>query len=287
LPDLLRECAVTATVAPAGKVPPLDPALQQRGGSPDLLCAELLGLIGDAINTAPRELQTALGPSEIGDPCARRIGHKLLGSPQRVLPPNWKAWVGTTMHAGLAGILDVDNLRCAPDLGGHERWIVETRVDVGHGVTGTVDAYDCVTATEVDFKTCGRTMLRKYKREGPGAAYQIQGHLYGLGLTRAGHPVDTVSVMFLPRQGELAEAYYWHEPFDPDLAEAALQRYDGIRTLVELLGDNALDALPKSPEWCTHCPFYMSGCDGHPDARPPLAVPALTYDGAPHGHNTL
>ena len=278
---------MTAVAAPAGNVPPLDPALQQRGGSPDLLFAELVGLITAGLNNAPRELQTALGPSEIGDPCSRRIGHKLLGTPPRALPPNWKAGLGTWAHAGLAGILDADNVRCAPDLGYHERWLVETRVDVGHGITGTVDAYDFLTATEVDFKTCGRAMLRKYKRFGPGAAYQIQGHLYGLGLTRAGHPVDTVSIVFLPRQGELSEAFYWHEPFDPDLAEAALQRYDGIRALVEVLGENALDALPKSPEYCTHCPFYQAGCDGHPDARPPLAEPAITYNERPHGYNTV
>jgi hypothetical protein len=273
--------------APAVNVPPLAEPLTQRGGDPDLLYREIEWLITEAISSAPRTVQVALGPSEIGDPCARRIGHKLLGTPPRTLPPNWKATIGTFTHAGLAEILDSNNLACAPDMGGQERWIVETRVDVGEGVSGTVDAYDRVTATQIDWKTCGRTMLRKYKTFGPGAAYQLQAHLYGLGLTRAGHPVDTVMIIFLPRQGELSEAYVWHEPFDRDLAEAALQRFVGIRTLVELLGNSALDALPMAPEWCTHCPFYRSGCEGHPDSRPPLDVPALTFNDRPAGFGTL
>lgn len=273
--------------APAVNVPPLAEQLTQRGGDPDLLYRELEWLITESISSAPRTVQTALGPSEVGDPCARRIGHKLLGTTERIMPPNHKAWIGTQMHVGYAGILDENNLACAPAMGGQERWLVEVRVDVGDGVSGTADVYDRVTATVVDWKTCGRTMLRKYRANGPGSAYTIQAHLYGLGLIRAGHPVDHVMIVFLPRQGELAEAYVWHEPFDRDLAEAALQRYVGIRTLVEVLGDDALDALAMAPEWCTHCPFYRSGCEGHPDSRPPLDVPAITYNDRPAGFGTL
>lgn len=273
-----EEPAMTATY-----VPILDPRLQQRGGSPDLLWRELAGLITNRIANDPRELQTALGPSEIGDPCARRIGHKLLRSRARTMPPNLKARFGHTMHADLAAMLDADNVHVAPHLDGQERWLVETRVDVAVGISGTVDVYDRITATVVDWKTCGRTMLAKYRREGPGDAYTIQAHLYGLGLTRVGHPVDTVMIIFLPRQGDLAEAYVWHEPFDPDLAEAALQRYHGIVALTGALGDAAVEALPTAPAWCTHCPFYddpagSGSCPGHPDARPPLAEPALTFN---------
>lgn len=272
-------------------VPSLPPHLQQRGGSPDLLWRELNYLITTALDTAPRSVQTELGPSEIGDECARRMGHKLLGSQRRQQPPNWKAGMGTWAHAGLADVLDQENVRCAPDLGGVERFLVEHRVEVGSGVFGTVDAYDQITATVIDWKTCGRTMLRKYRTFGPGATYQLQAHLYGLGIRATGRPVDTVMIIFLPRQGDLSEAYVWHEPFDPDLAEAALQRYDGIRALVEAMGLAALDALPMAPAWCTHCPFYddphgSGSCPGHPDSRPPLDEPALTYNGRPDGYNT-
>lgn len=259
---------------------------QQRGGSPDLLYAELAHLITEAIKGAPRTVQTRLGPSEIGDPCARRIGHKIIGTPARPLPPNWKATMGTAIHAWLAAVLDADNVAGAPMMDGQERWLVEVPVTVGDGISGTADVYDRITATVIDWKTCGRTMLRKYKANGPGVGYQIQAHLYGLGLVRAGQPVDTVMVIFLPRQGELAEAYVWSEPFDQGLAEAALQRYIGVESLVAVLGEAALDALPMSPQWCSLCPFYQSGCEGHPEGRPAAAVPALTFNQRPDGFNT-
>jgi hypothetical protein len=266
----------------ATAVPILDPRLQQRGGNPDLLWRELAWLISERIRYAPREVQQHLGPSEVGDECARRIGHKLLRSKERQLPPNWKATVGTSVHAWLAAMLDADNVRGAPDMSGQERWLVETRVDVGGGISGTADAYDRITATVVDWKTCGPTMLDGYRRKGPSAAYQIQVHLYGLGMVRAGHPVDTVMIVMLPRQGDLADAYVWHEPFDAELAEAALQRYLGIDAMITALGEAAIEALPMAPAWCTHCPFYdapegAGSCPGHPDARPPLEEPALTF----------
>lgn len=252
----------------ATNVPPLDPVLHSRGGTPDLLDAELAALITNAIEAAPRTVQAELGPSEIGDPCAKRVGYKILHTPEREQPPNWKATVGTAVHAWLADVLDQTNVKLAPYLDGQERFIVETPVDVGHGVFGTVDAYDRITCTVLDWKTCGPAMLKKYQREGPGDEYRIQAHLYGLGLVRAGHPVDTVMVIFLPRQGDLADRYVWHEPYDQELAEAALARYAGIKATVDALGTSALDALPTAPAWCTYCPF-LGPCPGYRDPNAP------------------
>jgi hypothetical protein len=259
----------------------LDEALQQRGGDPGLLSLELQHIIAERIESAPRSLQAELGPSEVGDPCARRIGHKLAGSPERTQPPKWKATVGTAIHAWLADCFDANNLAVAAEhLGGQERWLIEQRVDVGDGVTGTADLYDRVTATVVDWKSVGPTMLKGYRKDGPGEQYRRQLHLYGLGLERAGLPVDAVMIVFLPRQGELSDGYAWHEAYSAELAADALERYRGVRLIVDALGDAAPAALPMAPAWCGYCPFYgePAGCPGHPDARPSPGRPALTIN---------
>jgi hypothetical protein len=273
---------VAVTGSSIDHLPALPDWLISRGADPKQTSLELAHVIRTAIDTAPRSQQTALGPSELGDPCARRIGHKIIGSPQRAQAPNWKATVGTAVHSWLAAAFDADNLAEAFALGS-ERWLVETRVDVGEAagqmVSGTVDLYDRITATVIDWKTCGPSMLDHYKHGGPGDTYRAQVNLYGLGLSRLGLPVETVMIVFLPRQGELADAYTWHEAYDPELAATTLERYAGIHYLVDVLGDAAPDVLPMAPAWCLRCPFYGGPCPGHPNAQPPGAsAPALTLN---------
>ena len=75
--------------------------------NPDILATELFGIIEEAIAQQPRTLQTSIGPSEIGNPCDRRIGYKLAGiQPVNGLGAvNWKAFVGTAVHEILADIM--------------------------------------------------------------------------------------------------------------------------------------------------------------------------------------
>ena len=71
---------------------------------PDILATELFSIIEQAIAHQPRTLQTSIGPSEIGNPCDRRIGYKLAGTQpvNGVGAVNWKAFVGTALHEILA-----------------------------------------------------------------------------------------------------------------------------------------------------------------------------------------
>ena len=186
--------------------------LNQRGGDPALVGEHLLHLIRDTITNHPRSLQRQIGPSEIGHPCPRRLGYKMLGRGERAGEPNWKATVGTALHSYLEHVLDTANAdyerRTAS---GQERYYLEQRVTVGQildtAIDGSCDVYDRATATVVDWKSVGPTQLTKYKRFGPGNQYRSQAHLYGRGWRARGLPVDTVMVVFLPRNGELAEAY--------------------------------------------------------------------------------
>lgn len=253
---------------------PLPVELTSRGGSPDLVAAELLGFITDAIANQPRSLQKRIGPSELGHPCARRIGYKLLGTDDiNTGDVPWLPYIGTCVHAGLESVFDQANVKLAGSIAHQERFYVEHKVTachVGDDIDGSCDLYDRVTATVVDWKIVGATTLRKYRANGPGDQYRTQAHLYGRGWRAAGHPVDTVMIAFLPRNEPLrAKAYFWHEPYDEQVALAAEQRANGIKLAVDAIGTAALTQLGTADAYCDRCPFYRAnstdlatGCPG-------------------------
>lgn len=249
-----------------------------RGGDPDVLRAELFWIIENAIVTAPRSQQKRIGPSEIGNPCARRIGYKLAG----VAPVNggrvpWKPTVGTAIHAWLEEVFKRTNKFLADD---GPRFLLETRVTTGQicgeDIDGSCDLYDRITATVIDWKTVGSEALRKYKKNGPGDQYRIQAHLYGRGWENRGRPVDTVAIVFLPRDRELSESHFWHEPYDEGIAVKALDRVEGITKLINTMGPAALPLLPTADVWCRFCPYLSplphatdiaEACPGHSKER--------------------
>jgi hypothetical protein len=244
---------------------PLAPQHTTPGASPDLFAQEYLYAIRNAILNSPRTLQEAIGPSQVGHPCNRRIGYQLLGQPEREFPPMWKATVGTGIHLWLETAFDRYNLDHAPLLDGQERFYIETKVSVGEvngrELTGSCDLYDRVTHTVLDHKTTSPTRLADYRRHGPGEQYRTQAHLYGRGWQRAGLPVETVMIAFLPRNGELAETYIWHEPYDESIALNALERLTGIDLITKTLGHDALQHLPTTNHYCTYCPYFKAGSD--------------------------
>jgi hypothetical protein len=245
----------------------------------------LTRLIGDAAANAPRSLQEALGPSEAGEPCTRRLAYKMMYTPpvaaERDVP--WAAIQGTAMHAWLADVFRVENTRL-----GRERYLTEQRVTpatdedlrtltLPSDLSGSCDLFDRDTGTVTDWKLTSPSRLKDYIRHGPGETYRVQGHLYGRGMTNAGETVRNVSVVFLPRATSLAGLHVWSEPYDPGIAEAALRRLAAIRDTLFALdpernpGRWAL--FPASPETCRYCPWHKAGsrylaagCPGHPDA---------------------
>lgn len=271
---------------------PMEHRLEDPKG--EAFTQQYFDVIVDAIIRSDRSIQTSLGPSEIGDPCTRRIGFKLLGMPENDLRPNWKATVGTGTHMWLETAFDRYNLANALHYNGQERFYIETRVNVGLDIngaelSGSCDLYDRVTGTVVDHKTCGPTMLNKYRKKGPGQQYRVQAHLYGRGWQRAGLPVTRVMIVFLPRQGELDDAYIWSEPYDEQVAIDALQRLAGVQAAVNLLGFEALEPLPTVEAYCTSCPFFRhkstdltKGCPGDPASNINKPISAIDQS-APFG----
>lgn len=253
-------------------MPALPARLTQRGGSADLVAAEYMHVVRSAIVNHPRSLQRRIGPSELGHPCARRIGYKVLDIDENPVPISdapWLPTVGTGVHLWLEDAFRQANARFD-----YNRYLVEMKVSVGLvggvEITGSMDLYDGVTATVVDHKIVGPTQLKKYKSKGPGQQYRAQAHLYGYGARRRGLPVDTVMIAFLPRNGELREAYLWHEPYDESIALNILQRAEGIAIAAQHLGVAALAQLATADAYCSRCPFFRSGstdlesgCPGH------------------------
>lgn len=243
----------------------------------DIVRDELLWAIADAIDQHPRSQQVRIGPSEIGVECARRIGYKLAGVEavnDRGVP--WKPTIGTAVHTWLEGVFDRLNTK----LGFENRWLLEQTVDVGEildeVITGHCDVYDSVTFSVIDWKVVGGQQLLKYRENGPGEQYRVQAHLYGRGWQRQGRRVDTVAVMFLPRDRELDKAHFWHEPYDEQVAINALKRVEGITKLIRSAGPAAIPLLPTAPVWCKFCPNYLpastelpSSCPGHAGAGNP------------------
>jgi len=256
---------------------PLPDGLRYVDPKGEALTQELMNAIVDAIVNSERSLQLLPGPSELGSPCSRLLGYKMLGIPERVRVPNWKATVGTGTHLWMETAFDRYNLANAQFLNGQERFYIETRVNVGEvngvPITGSCDVYDRVTGTVVDWKTCGPTILEKRRRKGPGQQYRIQAHLYGRGWQRAGLPVTRVMIVFFPRNGELDDAHVWSEPYDEQIAIDALQRVEGIDHATRALGTAALELLPTDNVYCSTCAYFKAkstnleeGCPGDPSA---------------------
>lgn len=259
---------------------PLPDHLTMLGSDPGLLEQELVGIIRRGIDGHERSQQRALGPSEIGHPCARRLGYQLLDYDERPdQDPNWKAAVGTMMHTGLEAFFAADNAaHYEPDM---VRWIVEETLYCGQvggqPLIGHCDLYDQVTATVVDWKTSDLRKIRKYRAAGVSNQYRVQAHIYGRGWALRGYRVERVALVFLVRDGQLRDRYYWSEPYDEQIALDGIARVDGIARTVTALGDAALPLLPTADAYCRFCPFYekgatdlTTGCPGDPAGQVPV-----------------
>lgn len=239
----------------------LPEALLMIGSSPELTGRELVAAIEQQIAAHPRTLQVIPGPSELGQPCKRRFVYKLLGHPEQH-SDSWLPTIGTAVHAWLEDALAADNEGYMVTAG-IERWLLETRVSVGEvdgvEITGSADVYDRITGSVIDWKIVGPSTMRKYKANGPGDQYRKQAHLYGRGFVRAGLPVERVIVAFLPRNAPLSAAYFWHEPYDEQVAIDALEAATGLAIATRLVGYPLLATIPTVDNYCGSCEYFRAG----------------------------
>lgn len=208
-----------------------------------------------------RSLQKLIGPSEIGVPCNRALIHKIAQTPEPDRGPAWKPQMGTFAHAGMEEWFKAPSPKARTTAAD---WEVEQKVAVGtigpDTIKGSTDLWFDGGAV-IDHKFVGKTRLQVYRRSGPGPQYRVQAHTYGKGWEDEGYGPQIVMIAFLPRDGELRDAYFWWEPYDRTVAEQALARANNRWELIQNFGlQGALDLFPlcdasinKDWEWCGYC----------------------------------
>jgi hypothetical protein len=210
----------------------------------------------------PRARQAAIGISEIGNPCARRHLYKLTNTPKTNTGGDpWPAIIGTAVHTYLDQAF-----------GGHPDWITDQHVTIpttdGGSIGGTIDLYHQPSGTVIDHKVVGTSSLKRMRQDGPGPQYRTQVHLYGLGMQLAGHTVTTVAIMAWPRAGQLKDAHYWSEPWDPDLCDLALNKLASLQAVATMFGDQAPARTPGTESHCMYCPWFMPAATNPSEACP-------------------
>lgn len=225
--------------------------------------------------------QALIGPSELGDPCRRKLAYRIAGLPSvnKAVDP-WPALVGTAIHWWVE-----TTIKRFQDTAGGQRWLTEFTVHPDDLVLGRVDLVDLEIEGVWDLKTMGSDKLKEFREltaqaeQDPDSwsdqlkGYRTQIHLYGLGVTRAGLPIKRVGLIAVPRSGWLSSMVVWSEPYDELIAYAALARlYEIAEQVIELAADErpeqiyAIEATPS--RMCSFCNFYTPepvngvGCPG-------------------------
>jgi hypothetical protein len=233
------------------------------------LAVQLRDLITKAGQWTPRGRQVAIGPSEVGHECSRRLAYKLLDweKPNDSNSSSWAAQVGTAIHAYLAEVF-----------GKIEGYEVESKVQIRANLAGTIDLFDAVRGIVLDWKTVGYTNLKERKSSGATIQQIVQIQLYGYGKAQAGATVNKVGLVYLPTSGSLDEMHVELFDYDEAVALKALSRIDDLYALLSQVDVEAnpemLKLIPaESSRLCNYCPYFLpfskdlsKGCYGDTQA---------------------
>jgi hypothetical protein len=233
------------------------PAPDPLSGNVETWARELLWNV-DAF--AHRSQQMHLGPSEVGNPCDRALVFKMAGvEPVNVGGVSLAAMAGTGMHATLAeGI--------TRQFASTNRYLIEHRVEY-RGVSGTADLFDRQLKRVVDWKTASKEKLRRIKAKRQWTPqWTVQTAIYGAGMEAAGETVEEVSIVLIPRDGELSDVIALTRPYDRDIADKAIDR------LEELAGARPSEVSTFPSALCGWCPFFRANWLGDRD----VACPGMT-----------
>lgn len=263
--------------------------LEANSRDPDPLLEDLKSMVKAHSASHPRHAQVALGPSQVGHPCARNVIQGMLAGNEEVINPQFDclpSYVGVAGHRHLEDAVRLDNEQYRqafnaehnvrnldPDTLMHTldtyqpRWFSERKVTVREGLSGTCDLYDSHTDTVIDFKFPGTTKMSEYRRrdkagQPPSILYQIQAHLYGKGYRNEGYDVKRVGIWMLPRAGLLSTSLLWMEDYNEGLVQQQLSRLDDMMVLMHDMDlerqPERLALIPITPYDCGWCPFFTT-----------------------------
>jgi len=231
--------------------PPPEPAADKRAPTPQqlILGAWVRDQIVMIAGTSDRSRQAALGASEIGQKCERRIAYRIAGTPVVNHADPIRSLLGTGFHAAMAkGLRRLDRRM--------NRYLVEVRVSY-RGVPGVVDLHDRAYRRASDWKTSSMSNIRRFITDGVPPNYQVQLQIYAQGLIAAGEDVEEVALVFVPREAKsLSDIWCWSQPVDKAAADKAIDRYERIADTTRRLNPAAVPAWPSN--LCTYCPNHRA-----------------------------
>lgn len=190
-----------------------------------------------------RSKQVEIGPSSLGG-CRRRVYHELIETPQINQTEKLAAILGTFIHSGIESVMERED-----PFG--ENYLREIEVSYG-GIKGHVDLYIKNEGAVVDWKTKKKSGLRYFPSH--SEIWQVQ--VYGYLLDANGYEVKTVSLVAIPRDGEMSDIKVHSEDYNPEVAKAALQWLQEIKDTVANSG-----AAPDPEEKVVFCAKYCSYYD--------------------------
>ena len=217
-----------------------------------------------------RSQQTEIGWSELGD-CEALLGYKLDGTWETDEPDDWGAIRGTWLHEHVLPHM----LAAGAD-------VIGTEVSVVYGgVPGHVDVLERHRIDDVKTSRLANIAMWEADEQAVAAKWQqVQG--YAAGAVDAGL-VDpdglTVALWLVPIDGRFTDWRLWERPFDRAVADAALDRFDGIRQR-KAAGERLRQEKPYG--WCKDwCPVFSLCRDTVPDLEmisdPEIAAAARIY----------
>lgn len=190
-----------------------------------------------------RSIQVEIGPSSLGG-CRRRVYHDLKRTPvTNTSTESLAAILGTFIHSGIE-----ESIRREDPF--EENYLTEIEVQSGD-MKGHIDLYIKDEGLVVDWKTTKVKSLRYFPSE--QQRWQVQ--VYGWLLAQNGYEVKEVSLVAIPRDGEMGEIRVHREAYDPQIASTALVWLNSIKEIV------ATEAPAPAPEervaFCSkYCSFY-------------------------------
>lgn len=198
-------------------------------------------VINEITKGTERDKQKRIGPSGLGNPCPKCLGRELAGeSEDREF--SLYPWLGTAVHSYLEH-------NTFPEAE-HELKLYVGEVE-GYGpINGTTDIWFEEDGIVGDWKIVGLKKIKLYRVKGPPLQYRYQAQLYAKGCELAGKVVDSVAIVFIPRDsGDVNDIWIHEEAYQPEMADAVLARASMIYKMVQ---ESGWENLPSSDD-CWEC----------------------------------
>lgn len=207
----------------------------------------LVSALVQADGERARSQQVEIGPSQIGG-CRAAVWLAAHGAEKVNPTTKLPAIMGTAIHT------QIEEAIKRLDPFGED---LRTEITVGHvglAIRGHIDLYIKSAKAIVDWKTTKISNLAYF----PSEKQRWQVHLYGYLLNKPDTPVETVTLVAIPRDGDETDIKVHTEPYDEAIA---LQAIDWLLDLREREEQPAPER--DAVSWCKRfCSYYGGACFG-------------------------